>query len=152
MVIVQRRPFLVGHADVLFIIVVVVDHGHVRPKGVLKSAGQRGLARAGAPGNADDHGVHLARSPFVCRFVVIGDILAHAEKNRNHFPARTRSDYHTPPEGKRLHWHRIFLFSCSMLLRPKQVKPFTMMQLISSIHTKLSRRAPIGWKTTSKMF
>ena len=66
-VVVQRRPLLIGHPHVLFIVVVVVDHGYVRPESVLKPAGQGGLARAGAPGNADDHGVHTLILPVCMR-------------------------------------------------------------------------------------
>ena len=91
MVIVQRRPFLIGHADVPFIIVIVINHGNVRAERLLQFAGQGGLAGASAPRDADDHGVHR-NNPFfdnVGLTVFLLFVLYHTERKvGNRFTGR----------------------------------------------------------------
>ena len=65
MVVVDLGALLIGLALLALIVVVVADDGHLIAEMLLEMARECGLARAGAPGDADKHGAHMRVPPVV---------------------------------------------------------------------------------------
>ena len=55
-VVIQLGPFLIGELVVAFVVVVMIDDADLFPEVLLDLSGNGGLAAAGPPGDADDHG------------------------------------------------------------------------------------------------
>ena len=56
-VIVELGPLFIRHVVMRLVVVVVMDDRHVASEALDQPAGDRGLAAAGAAGNAEDHDI-----------------------------------------------------------------------------------------------
>ena len=64
MVVIELAALLKGHVVVGFVIVVVVDDGHITAEALYQFSCDGGLTAAGASGDADDHDIaHILHTP-----------------------------------------------------------------------------------------